>query len=61
MEDEATARLMQDFYTNLWVRGMSRLAALRTAQLDMLEHNRRDHGDPLPATWGAFVLSGEWR
>jgi CHAT domain-containing protein len=35
--------------------------ALRAAQLEILATNRREHGEALPSTWGAFVLSGEWR
>ncbi|NOT31391.1 MAG: CHAT domain-containing protein [Planctomycetes bacterium] len=61
VEDQATARLMQGFYENLWVKQMGRGEALRAAQLEMLARNRAEHGDALPATWGAFVLSREWR
>jgi CHAT domain-containing protein len=52
---------MQSFYTNLWRKKMGRGEALRAAQLEMLARNRAEHGDALPSTWGAFVLSGEWR
>jgi CHAT domain-containing protein/tetratricopeptide (TPR) repeat protein len=61
VEDESTSELMQGFYRNLLVEGMGRHEALRAAQLDMLDRNRREHGEALPSTWGAFVLSGEWR
>ena len=61
VEDEATARLMQGFYENLWVKQMGRGEALRAAQLEMLARNRAERGDALPSTWGAFVLSREWR
>jgi CHAT domain-containing protein len=61
VQDESTARLMESFYRNLWDAGMDRIEALRQAQLSMLRRHREQHGDPLPATWGAFVLSGEWR
>ena len=61
LRDESTARLMEAFYGNLLGRGMGRLESLREAQLTMLEENRRQYGEPLPGTWGAFVLSGEWR
>ncbi len=61
VKDESTARLMQSFYENLWVKRMDRADALRAAQLSMLARNRAEHRDPLPSTWGAFVLSGEWR
>jgi CHAT domain-containing protein/tetratricopeptide (TPR) repeat protein len=61
VQDESTAELMRDFYTNLWVEKMGRLESLRQAQLKMLNKNRAEHGDARPATWGAFVLSGDWR
>ena len=61
VEDESTAELMRDFYRNLWRKGMGRHAALRAAQLSMLARNRAEHGDARPSSWGAFVLSGEWR
>jgi CHAT domain-containing protein len=61
VKDESTAELMRDFYRNLWQKGMGRLEALRAAQLAMLRRNRIEHGEALPSTWGAFVLSGEWR
>ena len=60
--DESTRELMQSFYTNLLERGMGTLAALRSAQLDMLrENNIRYGGNARPATWGAFVVDGDWR
>ncbi len=61
VKDESTAELMQAFYKNLFLKGMGRYEALRAAQLAMLASNRMEHGEPLPSTWGAFVLSGEWR
>jgi CHAT domain-containing protein len=39
--DEATAALMQRFYDNLWRRRMTRLEALREAQLWLLREGRR--------------------
>jgi CHAT domain-containing protein/tetratricopeptide (TPR) repeat protein len=61
VKDESTAELMQAFYANLWVKQMGRLESLRQAQLELLNKNRAEHGNALPANWGAFVLSGEWR
>jgi len=61
VKDESTSELMQVFYRNLWQKGMGKSEALRQAQLDMLDENRREHGNGLPSTWGAFVLSGDWR
>ena len=53
---------MQSFYENLWLKGMGKGEALRAAQLDMLKRNRAENdGAGLPSTWGAFVLSGDWR
>lgn len=59
VEDEATRALMTSFYERLW-RGDGKLSALRGAQLEMLRKNRGETGEARPATWGAFVLSGEW-
>ncbi len=60
--DQATAALMDRFYENLWEHGMGKAEALRAAQLEILAANRRQFdGDPLPRTWGAFVLDGDWR
>ncbi len=61
VEDEATSELMRRFYERLWTHRESKLDALRGAQLDMLAANRRDLGNARPSTWGAFVLSGDWR
>jgi CHAT domain-containing protein len=41
VEDGATALLMEEFYTNLWQRKLSRLEALRQAQLTVLRHPER--------------------
>jgi CHAT domain-containing protein/tetratricopeptide (TPR) repeat protein len=61
VDDRATSDLMASFYRHLWIEGRSRIAALRSAQLDLLRANREQHGEARPETWGAFVLSGEWR
>jgi CHAT domain-containing protein len=77
VEDEATRRLMERFYTNLWHGRMSKLAALRQAQLWMIrqggragtlrgavredEVSERSSGRAAPFVWAAFVLSGDWR
>ena len=61
VKDESTSELMQSFYENLFFEGMGRHEALRSAQLEMLQKNRREHGVGVPSTWGAFVLDGEWR
>jgi CHAT domain-containing protein len=62
VRDKSTSELMRNFYQRLWLKGESKLNALRNAQLDMLKQNRiRYKGNGLPATWGAFVLDGDWR
>lgn len=61
VDDLASAELMKDFYTNMWEQGMSRGEALHQAKLQMLKRNRLEESDPKPSTWGAFVLSGNWR
>ncbi|MBI1849049.1 MAG: CHAT domain-containing protein [Planctomycetes bacterium] len=61
VRDESTKDLMLAFYTRLWQKGQGKLEALRGAQLDMLARNRERYGQALPSTWGAFVLSGDWR
>ncbi len=63
-----TVPLMGRFYKNLWERDMTPRAALRQAQLDMLQKSRPRGGVPLPEDsdkravkppyyWAAFVLS----
>jgi CHAT domain-containing protein len=61
VKDDSTSELMQDFYEKLWLEGLGKAEALRQAQLAMLDKNRAETGDALPSTWGAFVLSGDWR
>ena len=61
VRDDSTKDLMLDFYDRLWNKGESKLDALRGAQLDMLKEIREKYGDTRPATWGAFVLTGETR
>ena len=53
--DDSTQRLMNGFYENLLRHKMGKLEALRAAQLEMIENRE------LPRSWGAFVLSGDWR
>ncbi len=53
--DEPTVQLMRDFYENLWVKKMTKLHALKQAQLDAQKkiYGRR------PVNWAAWVLVGE--
>ncbi len=71
--DAATRNLMERFYDNLWNKRMSKLEALREAQLWMMREGdsrgavRLDRNDAeaprraTPEVWAGFVLSGYWR
>jgi CHAT domain-containing protein len=71
VDDEATRKLMERFYEEMWQKGRPRLEALRQAQLTVLREGyargmvRRDKADKAdrvpPFYWAAFVLSGDWR
>ncbi len=68
VDDAATKALMVEFYRNLWTKKMSRLEALREAQLRLLRGElNANNGKKLegkrvsPYYWAAFVLSGDWR
>jgi CHAT domain-containing protein len=58
VDDAATRALMTRFYTNLWENKQPALAALREAQLSILDDP--DFGDKgNPRLWAAWVLSGD--
>jgi len=61
--DEETAELMTEMYRGMLRRRrpLGPTAALRDAQLALLAHNRRQYGEALPQTWGAFMAAGDWR
>ena len=72
VNDRTTQQLMADFYTNVWQKKMTKVDALRAAQIAMLNTGAaRGLGPPLdgevgnkrlsPYYWAAFVLSGDWR
>jgi CHAT domain-containing protein len=48
---------MQRFYRHLFERGLTPPAALRAAQLEMLESGGWSH----PSQWAAFVVQGDWK
>ena len=57
VDDRATAELMRRFYQGmLGKQKLTAAAALRAAQLEMLEDGWKN-----PAFWAAFTLQGEWR
>jgi CHAT domain-containing protein len=57
--DQATERLMTDFYRNLWQKGLPPLEALRQAQIALLHSSSSAPGRPAsPESWAAWVLSG---
>ena len=55
VSDRWTRELMVAYYRRLQ-RGQGRGAALRWAQLEMLEDVKRRH----PYYWAGFIQSGEW-
>lgn len=57
VSDEATAKLMGDFYKAMEEEGMRPAAALRAAQIAMWKQ-RRWHD---PYFWAAFQIQGEWK
>jgi CHAT domain-containing protein len=73
IDDEAGRQLMIDFYDNLWGKKMSRVEALRAAQLTMLREGGKrgfvrldvpkaaDSQRAPPYYWAPFILSGDWR
>jgi len=63
VDDTITARFMQTFYQHL-CRGRTRAAALRAAQLEILELGRVQSNTysqyQHPAYWASFMLVGAW-
>ncbi|MBK9314787.1 MAG: tetratricopeptide repeat protein [Acidobacteria bacterium] len=57
VNDKATAELMGAFYRHMLAEGMRPAAALRAAQIEMLQ---KPHWQS-PYFWAAFVLQGEWK
>ena len=57
IEDAATEALMTEFY--LALRRRPPAAALRRAQLQILERNRREFGQAHPQDWAAFIAAGQ--
>jgi CHAT domain-containing protein len=57
VDDEGTATFMESFYQGMWQKGLTSAAALRAAQLEMLQQSKWKS----PYYWAAFTLQGEWR
>ncbi|AFZ56634.1 CHAT domain-containing protein [Anabaena cylindrica FACHB-243] len=57
VDDQATALLMRKFYQKMLKDGLKPPAALRQAQIEMLQDERFSK----PDYWAAFTLQGEWR
>ena len=55
--DEATRDLMKAFYSGL-AAGVPPAAALRAAQIQLLERNWETYDEGRPTDWAAFVLGG---
>jgi CHAT domain-containing protein/Tfp pilus assembly protein PilF len=57
VDDEGTATFMASFYQEMLQKGLTPAAALRAAQLEMLQQSKWNS----PYYWAAFTLQGEWR
>lgn len=57
VDGQATARLMEDFYTEFFRSKPTRSAALHAAQETLRAEPRWPH----PAYWSGFLLQGDWR
>ncbi len=57
VDDQATAELMARFYKSMLKKGLQPAAALRAAQLEMLQTTQWKS----PYYWSAFGLQGEWK
>ncbi|NEO97028.1 MAG: CHAT domain-containing protein, partial [Moorea sp. SIO3G5] len=56
--DHDTAKLMKEFYTNIYTHKMDKAKAMREAMLSMLNDG---DGNPDPKAWAAFTVIGEAR
>jgi CHAT domain-containing protein/tetratricopeptide (TPR) repeat protein len=57
VDDRASAELMKRFYENMLGRGLRPAAALRAAQVELLNDKRWR----APHYWAAFTIQGEWK
>ncbi|HEY9906511.1 MAG TPA: CHAT domain-containing protein, partial [Thermosynechococcaceae cyanobacterium] len=56
INDEATAQLIQEFYTQLQQPNVTKAEALQAAQIKLIGNFQYSH----PAVWSPFVLIGNW-
>jgi len=56
VSDDAAQRLMTQLYRRLAEGGISKVEALRAAQLELVNQRRFDH----PFYWAPFILIGDW-
>ncbi|MEG4587977.1 CHAT domain-containing protein, partial [Microcoleus sp. MOSTC5] len=57
VDDEGTAVLMQKFYQKMVQQKLAPAAALRAAQIEMMQQSKWKS----PYYWAAFTLQGEWK
>jgi len=57
VDDEGTAVLMQKFYQKMQQQKLAPAAALRAAQMEMMQDKKWQS----PYYWAAFTLQGEWK
>ncbi|NQE32987.1 tetratricopeptide repeat protein [Microcoleus asticus] len=57
VDDEGTSVLMQKFYQKMLQQKLAPAAALRAAQIEMMQHEKWQS----PYYWAAFTLQGEWK
>jgi CHAT domain-containing protein len=57
VSDASAQRVMGGFYRRLAAGGLSRVEALRQAQLELLQQPQRGH----PFHWAPFILIGDWQ
>ncbi|WP_199247177.1 CHAT domain-containing protein [[Phormidium] sp. ETS-05] len=57
VSDEGTAELMTLLYQKMLQQGLAPAAALRAAQLEMLQQEKWRS----PYEWAGFVIQGDWR
>jgi len=57
VNDAGTAKLMEKYYQKMLNEGLTSVAAMRAAQLEMWQSQQWNS----PYYWSAFVVQGEWR